>query len=98
MTSAWRIVALSLLLLAAGGCHFTRGFGSRACHEPQTYLKAQSIAPLKIPAGLDAPDTASALRLPHLNEPAPPPRRGKEPCLDAPPPFKVQQGARAPQA
>jgi hypothetical protein len=47
---------------------------------------------------MDAPDTTNALRLPALNEPAPPPRKGREPCLDEPPPFKVKQPAKAPQA
>jgi hypothetical protein len=61
-------------------------------------MKQRSVEPLKIPTGLDAPDTTNALRLPQLNEPAPPPRRGKVPCLDAPPPFKVQQAARTPSA
>jgi uncharacterized lipoprotein len=98
MKSAWRIAPLGLALLAASGCHWVRSFGARSCHAPQTYLKAQSVAPLKIPAGLDPPDTTNALRLPQLNEPAPPPRRGKQPCLDEPPPFKVQQSSRTPQA
>jgi hypothetical protein len=47
---------------------------------------------------MDAPDTTSALRLPAINEPAPPPRKGRDPCLDEPPPFKVKQPAKAPQA
>jgi len=51
-----------------------------------------------VPPGLDAPDTTNALRLPVLNEPAPPPRGAKQPCLDEPPPFKVPQPARTPQA
>ncbi len=54
-----------------------------------------SIPPLKIPPGLEAPDTTNALHLPQLNEPAPPPRTGQQPCLDEPPPYKV---AKPPQA
>ncbi|MBV8911290.1 MAG: hypothetical protein JOZ89_11075, partial [Gammaproteobacteria bacterium] len=69
-----------------------------ACRDSQGYLKERSVEPLKVPAGLDAPDTTNALRLPPLNEPAPPPRHGKAPCLDAPPSFKVQQPARTPSA
>jgi uncharacterized lipoprotein len=97
MKSAWRIVALGLLL-SVSGCHFMRSWSARSCHGPQTYMKERSVTPLKIPAGLDAPDTTNALRLPQLNEPAAPLRRGKEPCLDEPPSFKVQQSARTPQA
>jgi len=56
------------------------------------------MPPLKIPSGLDAPDTTNALRLPPLNEPAPAPRKGKQPCLDEPPPFKVTPPGKTPQA
>ena len=87
------VAALAPLLL--GGCHILHG-GS--CNNPQSYQGARSVAPLKIPAGLDAPDTANALRIPALNEPQPPPRQGKAPCLDAPPSFKVQKPPPPPQA
>jgi uncharacterized lipoprotein len=75
-------------LLSASGCH---GFHLRgaACHETRPYLKATSVPPLKIPPGLDTPDRTSALHIPELNEPAPPPRSAKDPCLEEPPPFKV---------
>jgi uncharacterized lipoprotein len=82
------------LALTTAGCHPFRHL-SYACHRQQPYMKAGSVAPLKIPTGLDAPDTTSALRLPALNEPAPPPRKGQEPCFDEPPPYKV---AKPPQA
>ncbi len=60
-------------------------------------MSATSVPPLKIPPGLDAPDTTSALRLPALNEPPPPARGRKDPCLDDPPSFKITKPA-APQA
>jgi uncharacterized lipoprotein len=85
---------LALPLLFAAGCHPFRHF-TYSCHKKQVYQEASSVPPLKIPAGLDAPDTSNALRLPQLNEPAPPPRTGQQPCLDEPPPFKVP---KAPQA
>jgi len=89
----------SLLLLAPlglllSGCHPFRHF-AYACHKKQSYEQATSVAPLKIPPGLDAPDTTNALHLPALNEPAPPVRQGKQPCLDEPPPYKV---VKPPQA
>jgi len=93
-----RIVLLLLLLPLAGGCHFFRNASAKACHSPQSYQKAQSVPPLKVPSGLDAPDTTNALRLPTLNQAGPPPRRGKQPCLDEPPPYKVTQPAKTPQA
>ena len=94
MKAVWMILLLALLL-EASGC---RSWRSKTCHGPQPYQKATSVPPLVIPPGLDAPDTTNALRLPQLNEPAPPPRSGKQPCLDEPPPFKVTAPARAPQA
>lgn len=95
MRSGWRLLRLAPALLLLGGCHLLRNVGS--CHKPQGYEKATSVAPLKIPSGLDTPDTTNALRLPVLNEPAPPKRSGKDPCLYEPPSFKVTKPA-APQA
>ncbi len=95
MKSARGILGLAPLLLALGACHMLHG---NSCHGPQPYVGANSVAPLKIPAGLDAPETGNALRIPALNEPAPPARKGKDPCLDEPPPFKVRQAAAPPQA
>lgn len=84
------------LLAVLSGCHL-HPFRhlTYACHKKQPYMQASSIAPLKIPAGLDAPDTTNALHLPALNEPAAPARAGQQPCLDEPPPYKV---AKPPQA
>ncbi|HEY0768418.1 MAG TPA: hypothetical protein VGD47_10720 [Steroidobacteraceae bacterium] len=95
MTSGRAILWLAPMLLALSACHFSR---ANSCHQPQPYMSARSVAPLKIPAGLDAPETGNALRIPALNEPAPPAHKGKDPCLDAPPSFKVRQAAPTPQA
>jgi uncharacterized lipoprotein len=93
-----RAIVLLLLLLPLAGCHIFRSASTKACHQPQPYQQAQTVPPLKIPPGLDAPDTTNALRLPTLNEPPPPKRSGKQPCLDEPPPFKATQPAKTPQA
>ena len=93
-----RGITLLMLLPLAAGCHVFRSASAKACHSPQPYQQAKSVPPLKIPPGLDAPDTTNALRLPTLNEPAPPRRTGKQPCLDEPPPFKVTGPAKTPQA
>src|SRR6516164_7029037 len=98
MTFVRRIVLLALLLPLAGGCHVFRSASAKACHSPQPYQKAQTVPPLKIPPGLDAPDTTNALRMPTLNEPPPTPRKGAQPCLDEPPSFKATQPAKTPQA
>jgi uncharacterized lipoprotein len=94
MKAVRSLLWLAPLLLLLAGCHPFRHF-TYACHKKQSYMGAASVPPLKIPAGLDPPDTTNALRLPALNEPPPPPRTGQQPCLDEPPPFKV---AKPPQA
>jgi uncharacterized lipoprotein len=84
------------LLLSVSGCHMLRSkIDARACNETQTYASERSVPPLKVPSGVDSPDAVNALRLPQLNEPAPPPRPRSARCLDEPPSFKVQ---KAPQA
>ena len=82
------------LLVGVSGCHTLHNrFSSNRCTENRTYESERSVAALKIPAGMDAPETANALRLPPLNEPPPPPRARSAPCLDAPPSFKVEKSA-----
>ena len=92
MMSIARVLGVAALLLL-GGCHWLSRANS--CHNRQAYQSAQSVPPLKIPPGLDAPETTNALRIPPLNAPEPPRRSGKDPCLDAPPAFKVQKPPQA---
>jgi len=91
---------ICVVSLAFTGCHPIQSLRSRelSCHKKQPYMAATSVAPLKIPAGLDNPDTTNALHIPPLSEPAPPPRRGKEPCLDEPPSYKLPPKPTPPQA
>jgi uncharacterized lipoprotein len=88
---------IGAVILALAGCHPFRG-RELSCHRKQAYMAATSVAPLKIPVGLDTPDTTNALHIPPLNEPAPPPRKGKQPCLDQAPSFKVPPKPTPPQA
>ena len=85
---AGRIVALALLATLAG-CHPFRTLSKLggSCHDVKPYLNAKSVPPLQVPPGLEPADTSSALRIPKLNEPEPPRRGEKDPCLDEPPPF-----------
>lgn len=84
-----------LLALATGlsGCHTLHKAWHTCPNEDKALIQSQSIPPLKIPVGIDPPDTKSALSIPALNEPAPPPRSVKDPCLDEPPPY-VDPAAR----
>jgi len=79
--------------LALSGCHPFRALKSRAfsCHVKQPYMASTSVAPLNVPPGLDKPDRTEALVVPDLKDPAPPPRSGHDPCLDQPPPFKINK-------
>jgi uncharacterized lipoprotein len=99
MKSVLKVGLLLGLWLSLAGCHPFSALSSRAntCHNKQPYMAATSVPPLKIPPGLDVPDTTNALHIPDLKEPAPPPRKGKDPCLDEPPPYKVAKPA-TPQA
>ena len=78
-----------LMLIAAAtltsGCHL---FGNMTpdCHRPQEYQRAGQVAPLKVPAGLDSPNTQGALVIPTVTLAAPPPGP-KDTCLDVPPRY-----------
>jgi hypothetical protein len=82
-----RFAALCLVVvfLALQGCRSIVG----SCHDPQAYQKAQSAKPLDVPAGLEGPETRNALVIPALKEPAPPPRKEGDACLDEPPSYRT---------
>jgi uncharacterized lipoprotein len=68
------------------GCRLIHGF-QPDCHKPQEYQHAVQRAPLKVPEGLDSPNTQGALVIPTVDLAAPPPGR-HEACLDMPPRYK----------
>jgi uncharacterized lipoprotein len=79
-----------LLVVAAAalmsGCHlFTKL--TPDCHTRQEYERAGQVPPLKVPSGLDRPNTQGALVIPTV-ELAPPPPGPKDACLDVPPRYK----------
>jgi uncharacterized lipoprotein len=79
----------ALLTFAAAmlmsGCHMFRM--TPDCHRPQEYQRAVQMAPLKVPPGLDTPNTQGALVIPTV-ELAPPPPGPHDACLDTPPRYK----------
>ena len=87
MTIARASLAAAVGLLCAA-CHNShlRAF-KNDCHRSQEYQRAVQVAPLKVPAGLDAPNVQGALVIPTV-EAAPPPPGPKDACLDEPPRFK----------
>ena len=56
------------------------------CHTSQEYQRAGQAAPLKVPAGLDSPNTQGAMVIPAVTLAPPPPGR-KDKCLDVPPRY-----------
>jgi uncharacterized lipoprotein len=87
-TSTLALAGAALLLLALGGCSWMHhGRHGARCREPAVGGEAKNLPPLKMPPGLDAPDTRNAIKVPALNEPERP-RAPGEPCLSMPPSFK----------
>ena len=84
-------VALVALLVGLAACNPFKRIAKigGTCNDPKPYMAAKSVPALQIPSGMDAPDTGSALKIPRLNEPQPPKRGEKDPCLDDPPPFVI---------
>jgi len=80
----------ALMLIAAAtllsGCHLFSKL-TPDCHSPQEYRRAAQVPPLKVPAGLDSPNTEGALVIPTV-EVTPPPPGPKDACLDIPPRYK----------
>lgn len=94
-----KVMVLALLGVALSGCHTFSRMTHKCANESDSYLKAASVPPIRVPLGIDPPDTKSALQIPVLNEPALPPRAAKDPCLDEPPKFTEPRGPRpAPSA
>jgi len=82
-----QVLAMIAAVLLLNGCtRLLHGF-ARDCHKPQEYQRAAQVAPLKVPPGLDSPNTQGALVIPTV-ELAPPPPGPHDACLDAPPRYK----------
>jgi uncharacterized lipoprotein len=85
MTLMRNLIVAAMAMLALAGCG--RIFKA-TCVQPADYAGEVDRPPLKVPAGLDAPDTRRALPIPPLSEPERP-RSAADPCLDAPPRFAI---------
>ena len=84
------LVGVSALM---SGCHL---FGklNPDCHSPQEYQHALSAPPLKVPAGLDSPNTTGALVIPAVTD-APPPPGPHDTCFDVPPRYQPAPSNKA---
>ena len=80
------LLVLSVALLLPGCALFHHHRNPNACYEPPFTGDTATRAPLKVPEGLSAPDTAGAVKVPALTVAAAP-RPKNAPCLDMPPPY-----------
>ncbi len=78
-----RLVLIAALSLLSACSIFSR---RTSCREPVVASDPVNLAPLKPAAGLDAPDTRNAVRIPDLNEPEHA-RNSKDDCLSNPPSY-----------
>ncbi len=88
-----RPVAFIAAAILLNGCRLFHGLPTD-CHKPQEYQRAVQRAPLKVPEGLDSPNTQGALVIPTVDLVAPPPGR-HEACLDTPPRDKAAPATQA---
>jgi uncharacterized lipoprotein len=88
-----RVVMLAAAVAMMSGCHWFSKLNPD-CHTPQEYQHALSAAPLKVPEGMDAPNTQGALVIPTV-ELAPPPPGPKDACLDIPPRYQPAPSNKA---
>ena len=94
-----RVLILIAATVLTSGCHLFSKV-TPDCHSSQEYQRAREVAPLKVPQGLDAPNTQGALAIPAVAL-APPPPGPKDACLEAPPRYQAtptNKAATAPAA
>ncbi len=98
LTGLRNVGLVAALGLGLSGCHMFHTLTHSCELDTDSYRKATSVTPLRVPLGIDPPDVKSALQIPALNEPALPPRGAKDPCLDEPPKFTEPPRLRPPPA
>jgi uncharacterized lipoprotein len=94
MFKGLRNVVVLAVGVALSGCHTLHSLTHSCEADTYGYNKAGSIPPLRVPEGLDPPDTKNSLQVPELNTPPPPPRSSKDPCLEEPPKFVEPKSGR----
>ena len=86
----------ALVVLGTSGCASFRHKKDKPnlphCPEPAIGPDIKNMPPLRVPPGLDAPDTRNAIKVPPLTEPAVA-RAASDGCLSAPPSFGKELAA-----
>ncbi len=92
-----RLTILVPIILALAGLSGCRSWREDSCNGPKPYQSAGSVPPLAAPAGVTAPNTRNALKIPEPSGAAP---AAKNRCLEQPPRFYDDSGkpATAPKA
>jgi hypothetical protein len=88
-TAGGALVVCCAMLPLLSGCtipFFHRHNKDAGCHEKPFSQNTDNRPPLKVPEGMDAPDTRSAIRVPELDTPERV-RAKNEPCLSKPPNY-----------
>jgi hypothetical protein len=85
--------AVLAVMLVASGCRSL----TNNCSKPGAYDTAEEVPSLKVPLGLDGPDTRQAMSIPALKEPEAPLPEGSR-CLEEPPAFVGPHTVTAPAA
>ena len=93
LVKSFGVLAAALACVSSAGCHIVSRLNPD-CHVKQEYEQATQVAALKVPEGLDSPNTKEALVIPTL-ELAPPPPGPKDACLDVPPRYKPAPAGKA---
>jgi len=81
-----RVLLVGVASACMSGCHLFSKLNPD-CHTAQEYQHALSAPPLKVPPGLDTPNTQGALVIPTVAV-TPPPPGPKDACLDIPPRYQ----------
>jgi len=84
-------IVLLIGLLALSGCGLFKPT-YESCEETPAYAGARDLPALRVPEGVDAPDTRNALKIPDVTTPERP-LGGR--CIDAPPPYSQQRPSPA---
>ncbi|MCC7199615.1 MAG: hypothetical protein IT483_08915 [Gammaproteobacteria bacterium] len=88
-----RNVIVLASLLALSGCGLF-GDDVASCDEVKPYQGSAEVPPLKVPEGVDAPNTRGALKIPDV-KPSPKPRDPTR-CLADPPAYIPKPPAQPP--
>jgi len=88
-----RVLIFFAAAMLLSGCHLFSKL-TPDCHTKQEYQRARQVAPLKVPSGLDSPNTQGALVIPTVGL-TPPPPGPKDACLDVPPRYKAAPSNKA---